>query len=99
MAGLDGAVRMKNGGASRAMPKGGKQMRIGGKKVFRKEAMSGYNMARAAGLSLKGPTANKAAEYLARKRAIDAGEIQAKPGEKSFLAGVKKAVMRATGGG
>lgn len=100
MVGMDGAVRMKNGGARRAMPKGGKQMRIGGKKVFAKEARSGYAMARATGLSFKtAEGANKVAQYSARLRALDAGTIQGKPGEKSFLRGVMKAVKRASGGG
>lgn len=71
---------------------------ISGKKVFAKEYVSGFKMARVAGFH-RGENASRVSGMRARLAGIDAGTITPRAGERSFLRGAMRGAIAGSGGG
>jgi hypothetical protein len=111
VAGITGVIGRKGIGKSvsfkrpmQGRTKGGAKLRgqgidpASGRKVFKQEFRSGFKMAKTAGMN-KGKGAPQVQFMRQRLSALDAGKVEGKPGERSFLRGALHAVGGGSGGG
>lgn len=111
VAGITGVIGQKGVGKSvsfkrpmQGRTKGGAKLRgqgfdpASGRKVFKQEFRSGFKMAKTAGLSTARPNAALGGMQQ-RLSALDAGKVEGKAGERSFLRGALHAAGGGSGGG